>query len=227
MITDSTVVFDTRTWNPIVMCDRNNGECSNCYTFMENNRLHKIWIDNKDDTTWPNHKPHCEVQLIEDRLREPMRWRKPSMIAVNDLSDLCDPSVPLEYVQNVLEVVAVCPRHIFQISTKRPDRLYDAIMVWQKHDIVPQNLWIGINVNDQNIMEPFVSMLLAIPAVLHWICIDPFISPIDLGKWLGGDKETESHLDWVVASESVDPYWMYALYRQCREANVTFTIKQQ
>jgi protein gp37 len=60
-----------------------------------------------------------------DLLTQPLRWRKPRMVAVNSTSDLFDEAVPTEFVDRVFAVMAICPQHTFQVLTKRPDRMAD------------------------------------------------------------------------------------------------------
>jgi protein gp37 len=45
------------------------------------------------------------------------------MIFVNSMSDLFHERVPLAFVQRVFDVMAECERHVFQILTKRHERL--------------------------------------------------------------------------------------------------------
>jgi protein gp37 len=56
-------------------------------------------------------------------LWQPCRWRKPRMIFVNSMSDLFHKDVPFEFIDAVMGIVALCPRHTFQVLTKRPERM--------------------------------------------------------------------------------------------------------
>ena len=63
------------------------------------------------------------VRTLPGRLSQPLTWRRPRMIFVNSLSDLFHPTVPDDFVAAVFGVIAACPRHTFQILTKRPGQM--------------------------------------------------------------------------------------------------------
>jgi protein gp37 len=64
-----------------------------------------------------------KVELIEERLTLPLRWRKPARIFVNSTFDLFHEALPDEAIDRVFAVMALCPQHVFQILTKRPERM--------------------------------------------------------------------------------------------------------
>lgn len=64
-----------------------------------------------------------KIKLFEDRLGKPLHWRDPRRIFVCPYSDLFHKGVPFEFVDRVMAMVALCPRHTFQVLTKRPERM--------------------------------------------------------------------------------------------------------
>src|SRR5678815_4932015 len=61
---------------------------------------------------------------IRDRhLGDPLRWREPSTIFVNSMSDLFHEELTNEQIAAVFGIAAACPQHIFQCLTKRAQRL--------------------------------------------------------------------------------------------------------
>ena len=64
-----------------------------------------------------------EVVLFPERLEQPLRWRKPRVIAVQYMGDLFYERVPFEYIAAVFGVMAACPQHTFLVLTKRPERM--------------------------------------------------------------------------------------------------------
>jgi len=63
------------------------------------------------------------VRTLEDRLADPLHWRKPSRVFVNSMSDLFHLGVPFEFLDKVSAVMALCQEHEFQVLTKRPERM--------------------------------------------------------------------------------------------------------
>lgn len=115
MSDNSAIEWTDATWNPISGCTKVSSGCDNCYaeTFAER---------------WRGTKGHYfehgfDVQLRPNKLDQPLRWRKPRRIFVNSMSDLFHDQVPDEYIARVFAVMAMAPRHTFQVLTKRHGRM--------------------------------------------------------------------------------------------------------
>lgn len=67
--------------------------------------------------------PFETVQLMRDRLRTPLGWKQPRTVFVNSVSDLFHVHVPFDFVDQVFAIMALTPRHTYQILTKRPERM--------------------------------------------------------------------------------------------------------
>jgi protein gp37 len=63
------------------------------------------------------------VELVPEKLAEPLSWRKPARVCVNSMSDLFHESLPDEAIAAVFGVMAVAPWHTFQVLTKRAERM--------------------------------------------------------------------------------------------------------
>src|SRR3990167_4577580 len=63
------------------------------------------------------------VELIPEKLDEPLHWRKPRRVFVNSMSDLFHEALPEEVMARVFDVMALADRHTFQVLTKRADRM--------------------------------------------------------------------------------------------------------
>lgn len=79
-------------------------------------------------------RPFSDVRCHEDRLTQPLRWRKSRRIGVSFMGDLFHQDVPDEFVDRVFGVMAACefagnargdvfPWHTFFVLTKRPERM--------------------------------------------------------------------------------------------------------
>jgi protein gp37 len=56
-------------------------------------------------------------------LLDPLRWKRPRKIFVCAHGDLFHESVPDEWIDRVFAVMALAPQHVFQVLTKRPERM--------------------------------------------------------------------------------------------------------
>lgn len=69
--------------------------------------------------TWKLFVPPATT-LANECVSEPLRWRKPQRVGIN--GDLFHEDVPDEFIDQVFAVMALCPQHVFQVLTKRPER---------------------------------------------------------------------------------------------------------
>lgn len=98
-------------------CEHVSEGCRNCYAETMNRRL-GTGLEFK-----PGVRGAIELFLDEKMLLAPLSWRKPRMIFVCSMTDLFAEFVPDEWINRMFAVMALCPRHTFQILTKRPTRM--------------------------------------------------------------------------------------------------------
>lgn len=118
------IEWTDRVWNPVTGCTKVSEGCRNCYAFETHNRRHK-GFQNGAKLPQQYAKPFNEIQLFPNRLQAPLKWKKPQRIFVNSMSDLFHKDVPFEYIDKVFAVMALTPRHTYQILTKRPERMLE------------------------------------------------------------------------------------------------------
>jgi protein gp37 len=68
-----------------------------------------------------------QVRFNEGWLLQPLRWKRPRRIFVCAHGDLFHDSVPDEWIDRVFAVMALAPRHQFQVLTKRAERMRDYV----------------------------------------------------------------------------------------------------
>lgn len=205
--TSTAIEWTDKTWNPTVGCDKVSAGCRNCYAEALTKRFTNHFKDGFDFTLHP------------ERLREPRRWRKPSRVFVNSMSDLFHERMPLEYLKQVFEVMAECDKHIFQILTKRQERLLELApeLPW------PDNVWMGVSVENQTFVHR-VDYLREVPAAVRFLSCEPLIGPLELD--LRG-------IHWViVGGESgsghrpIEAQWVRDIRDQSVDAGAAFFFKQ-
>jgi protein gp37 len=59
------------------------------------------------------------------------------------MSDFFHDDIPDDYLFNILDVIKQCPQHIFQILTKRAERM---LRFSKNIDRFPDNIWMGVTV---------------------------------------------------------------------------------
>jgi protein gp37 len=112
MSAQSKIEWTDKTWNPVTGCTKVSQGCKHCYaeTFYE--RFH-------GKGSFKN------VICHPDRLGQPLKWKKPSMIFVNSMSDLFHEDVPFEFIDKVFVIMKAAYWHTFQVLTKRADRMLE------------------------------------------------------------------------------------------------------
>jgi protein gp37 len=116
------------TWNPIRArnlatgkigwhCEHVSDGCKHCYSESMNRRL-GTGLGFK-----PGHRSDVEIFLDEKILLAPLRWKTPRRIFVNSMSDTFAEFVKDEWLDRMFAVMALAPQHMFQVLTKRPERM--------------------------------------------------------------------------------------------------------
>ncbi|TXH20578.1 MAG: phage Gp37/Gp68 family protein [Mycobacterium sp.] len=113
MSATTSIEWTEATWNPVTGCTEVSPGCDHCYAKVIAERF-------RGGPAFPN---GFDVQLRPDKLDLPLRWRRPRRIFVNSMSDLFHDDVPDEYIAQVWAVMALAPRHTFQVLTKRHGRM--------------------------------------------------------------------------------------------------------
>src|SRR5947209_8726063 len=136
----SKIEWTDATWNPVRGCDKISPGCKNCYaeTFAE--RFRGV----------PGHpyEQGFDLRLVPEKLDEPLHWRKPQRIFVNSMSDLFHEGVPDEYIGRVLDVMRRADRHIYQVLTKRSERMRDLLSGSFREAADWPHVWWGVSVEN-------------------------------------------------------------------------------
>jgi protein gp37 len=158
--------------------------------------------------------------LHHDLLDVPMRWKKPRTIFVNSMSDLFQEFVPLDFIQRVFDTMSRCPQHVFQILTKRAERLEQVCLdlPW------PKNVWMGVSVENSKTMGR-VQHLQRTPAQIKFLSCEPLLGPLS--------NMPLSGIDWVIVGGESGPRarpmkkeWATEILKQCRATRTQFFFKQ-
>lgn len=236
----SKIEWTNATWNPVTGCTKVSAGCRGCYA---ERHARRFWGDRK----------FTDVQTHNDRLDQPLRWKKPRMIFVNSMSDLFHESVPYEFINKVFQTMYDAKQHTFQILTKRPVRMFNFVSSSAYLSNAPlENVWLGVSCENQETTDERIPVLLQTPAAVRFISAEPLIGKIDL-KMPNGRHDFVGRLDrvceicnfpdrhpfhkqvvdWVIAggesgphARPCHPHWIRSLRDQCKNSGVPFFFKQ-
>jgi len=213
----SAIEWTDATWNPVRGCTKISPGCKHCYaeTFAE--RFRNV----------PGHpyEQGFDLKLIPHKLAEPLLWPSRQMVFVNSMSDLFQPGVPDEYIVTVAGIMAQADWHIYQVLTKRADRLAELLAGKLGFAADLSHIWWGVSVEDRKYGVPRIRPLSLAPARTRFLSVEPLLE--DLGRI------DLRNIQWVIVggesghgARPIDPAWVRSIRRQCGEAKVPFFFKQ-
>jgi protein gp37 len=263
------ISYAPTSWNPVVGCTPVSEGCKNCWAmklhnqrFWNNRQTGKFLYEtrggrdairearrNGNKLPFPPQYdlPFGSIQLLPDRLSEPLHWWNPRTVAVCFMGDLFHEQVPDEFLSRVWGTMADAERHTFLILTKRPERMRAFLLnddlhrqpYWDYHGIMPlRNVWLGVTAENQRMADERIPLLLDTHAAHRWASLEPLLSAVDLAGYLGMRQIVSGvhspGLDWVIVGGESGPghrpmelEWAAALYDQCRAAHVPYYFKQR
>lgn len=158
-------------WNPVTGCTKVSEGCRNCYAERMAKRLAGRFGYSK---IMP-----FSVSLHWDKLSAPEHWRKPRVVFVCSMGDLFHHNVPEAYIYKMWLVMERCSRHTFIVLTKRPHWMKAWVEGWGLKPL--PNVWLGVSVENQARADERIPLLLAVPAAVRFISLEPLLGPVDLG----------------------------------------------
>jgi len=213
MATKSKIEWTESTWNPVTGCTKISQGCKHCYAEIMAKRLQAMGANGYENG--------FKLSIMEDRLSEPLKRKKPTIYFVNSMSDLFHEDIPREYIQKVFDVIEEAHWHTFQILTKRAERM--ASFFFGKK--VPTNAWIGVSVENQSQGVPRIDYLRLVDASIRFLSVEPLLE--DLGTL------DLTNIHWVIVGGESGPKarpmkkeWVESIQAQCEIADVSFFFKQ-
>ncbi|MGA0610526.1 phage Gp37/Gp68 family protein [Caldimonas sp. KR1-144] len=170
------------TFNPWIGCTRISPACDDCYAARSTpaRTLGLVW------------GPHeARRRTAAETWKHPERWDRQhaQFLAVNgrrrrvfcaSLADVFDNQVPAAWREDLFELIRTTPNLDWLLLTKR---------IGNARSLLPSdwgggydNVWLGATVVNQGEADRDVPKLLALPASVRFLSIEPMLGPIDLQK---------------------------------------------
>ena len=208
----SRIEWTSASWNPVTGCDQVSPGCAHCYAKTFSERFRGV----------PGHPfgQGFDLKLWPERLQLPLTWRRPKLVFVNSMSDLFHEGIPFEHIAAVFDVMERADRHVFQVLTKRHERLAELApqLPW------PENVWVGVSIENRRFVHR-ADYLREVDAEVRFISAEPLLGPLD-GLDLTG-------INWLIAGgesgprhRRVDADWVRELRDRCHAEEVAFFFKQ-
>ncbi|WP_042886388.1 phage Gp37/Gp68 family protein [Cupriavidus necator] len=266
MSENSKIEWTDHTFNPWEGCQKVGPGCDHCYAETRNARFGGGVAVN-----WGPGAPR--------RRTSPANWRKPLAWNANhdaffgehgrrqrvfcaSLADVFDNAVDPAWRADLFHLIEQTPNLDWLLLTKRignADRMIREArisLVGSTRLVVPEvlpNVWLGATIVNQAEADRDIPKLLAVPAHVRFLSMEPLLGPVDLGvididghseiyplKGTAGCEDVEGNaapdlpaIDWVIVggesgpgARPMSPDWARSLRDQCRRAGVPFLLKQ-
>ncbi len=250
MAEETAISWCDHTFNAWIGCNEVSPECDNCYARILSERYG--WAKWGADT--PRHRTSA------DNWKKPKAWnRKAAADGVRrrvfclSLGDVMDPTVPIEWRMELMQLIRDTPHLDWLLLTKLPKLMAE---FFERHPI-PPNVWAGATVGTQKMADLRIPWLLRVPAKVRFLSMEPLLERIDLtairtrsgsevetrnaltGSWQVNDGDhhrsgkLQHKVDWVIAGGESGPKRRdlnledaRGVRDQCAGAMVAFHFKQ-
>lgn len=208
----SSIEWTEMTWNPTTGCNKVSAGCKFCYAEIMSRRLKAMGVE--------KYSAGFKIRTHENQLNIPYTWKHSKIVFVNSMSDLFHKDVPIEFIKKVFAVMNDNPQHVFQVLTKRAERLFEI----HKQLKWTHNIWMGVSVENDKVINR-IDFLRKTKAKIKFLSCEPLIGPLP--------NLNLKKIDWViVGGESgqrprpMDADWVLDIQEQCKKAGSAFFFKQ-
>lgn len=194
------------TWNPWQGCRKISAGCKNCYMYRGKHRFGK--------------DPKVVIKS-KTTFSDPLKWKKSRNIFTCSWSDFFIEDADA-WRQEAWNIIEQSPQHVFQILTKRPERIMENLPKnwgngWD-------NVWLGVSIESQEYIYR-KKELLAIPSRLHFLSLEPLLGEINLGNL--------NDIEWIICGGESGPNfrplkfeWIRKIRDIAKENKIPFFFKQ-
>ncbi|MDO8982995.1 phage Gp37/Gp68 family protein [Cypionkella sp.] len=235
MAENSNIEWTKHTFNPHIGCTKVGPGCDHCYA--------EVWDARglqQAETRWGPHAQRTRTSAAN--WRKPIAWNKAAAalgefhrVFCASLADVFDnhTSIQPQWRRDLGALIEATPNLIWMLLTKRIGnaRQYLAMMF---PNGVPKNVWLGATVVNQEEADRDIPKLIATPASIRFLSMEPLLGPVDLrGVTVAHGINAMWPVDLVIVggesgkgARPCDPQWVRPIRDQCVAAGVAFHFKQ-
>jgi protein gp37 len=151
----------------------------------------------------------------------PLTWKEPKRIFTCSWSDFFVEEGD-QWRAGAWLTIEACKQHVFQILTKRPERIKDHLP-YDWGEGYP-NVWLGVSVELQQYTAR-MDVLRKIPAAVRFVSAEPLLGPLELDLRGFGWVITGGESDYV-NPRLAEANWFCSIRDQCQKAGVAYFHKQ-
>lgn len=202
------IAWTDATWNPWQGCTKVSPGCAHCYMYREKTRY--------------GQDPETVVRSAPGTFLAPRKWKDPRRVFTCSWSDFFHPAADA-WRADAWDIIRETPHLTYQILTKRPGRIPDALPAdWGKGW---PHVHLGVSVESQRFVLR-INALRTVPAAVRFLSAEPLLGALDLTGLTDG-------IGWVICGGESGPGarpmsddWARGLRDQCAAAGVPYFLKQ-
>ena len=211
------------TFNPWIGCAKVSPACDHCYAESGSKRLAaqhglKLWDGDRYFTS-------------ASYWRQPAKWNRAAArdgvqrrVFCASYADVFEGRSDLDTKRVLLwDTIESTPHLTWQLLTKRPENIR-AMVPARWLTTPPLNVWYGTTAEDQERLDLRAPKLLDVPAVVHFLSVEPQIEMVTLRRF---------RPEWIIVGGESGPHarpfaldWARSLVHQCRVDGLAVFVKQ-
>ena len=238
------------TFNSWEGCQKVGPGCDHCYAETRNARFGGGRAPN-----WGPEAPRRRTSAAN--WQKPIKWNREAAkfaekhgrkqrVFCASLADVFDNAVNPQWRADLFDLIDATPNLDWLLLTKRIGNVTQMVEATGR-DRLPENVWLGATVVNQDEADRDVPKLLETLATVRFLSMEPLLGPVDLRNLRDGHIdalngiEREGHIDarmicavsWVIVggesgpdARPMHPDWARSLREQCAISGTQFFMKQ-
>ncbi|APZ02702.1 phage Gp37/Gp68 family protein [Burkholderia pseudomallei] len=248
MSENSKIEWCDHTFNPWEGCQKVGPGCDHCYAEARNARF-----GGGSAVNWGAGAPRRRTSVAN--WRKPLAWNaaherffaaqgRRQRVFCASLADVFDNAIDPAWRRDLFDLIVDTPNLDWLLLTKRIGNVQQMVQAATLCDLLPSNVWLGATIVNQEEAERDIPKLLAVPARVRFLSMEPLLGPVDLvssgalwsdmnGNIVDAPSRGLRGVDWVIAggesghgARPMHPDWARSLRDQCAAADVPFLFKQ-
>lgn len=245
---NSKIEWCDHTFNPWEGCQKVGPGCDHCYAEARNARF-----GGGSAVNWGAGAPRRRTSVAN--WRKPLAWNaaherffaaqgRRQRVFCASLADVFDNAIDPAWRRDLFDLIVDTPNLDWLLLTKRIGNVQQMVQAATLCDLLPSNVWLGATIVNQEEAERDIPKLLAVPARVRFLSMEPLLGPVDLvssgalwsdmnGNIVDAPSRGLRGVDWVIAggesghgARPMHPDWARSLRDQCAAADVPFLFKQ-
>lgn len=225
MAENSGIAWTTHTHNPWWGCAKVSEACKHCYAETLHDRFGGgLWGVNAERRV-----------TSEANWKKPVKWNRDAAKAGRrdrvfcaSMADVFEGREDLVAPRaRLFSLIESTPHLDWLLLTKRPENMLRlSPLPWRAK--WPSNVWAGTTAESQRRLDERVPHLLAVPAAIRFLSVEPQMEAVDVSGVVGAGK-----VSWVITggesgfgARAYDAEWARSIVRQCQAAGATPFVKQ-